>query len=150
MSTKLPQEETFTCPLKRFINRYLLGSTLDRINIDPADAIVLAAKDKEEKYIHVQFESLVGEQLDEPIVWHIKEWKTYYLRWKLDRERVERERRERCIDEENAQRLVRAMVLETGLTDEESKKAFYKLARKNVIGRKSSVEDNFDIKFDKG
>lgn len=142
-------EETITLPLKRFLFRYLLGSVLDRIKVHPNDAFVIAALDPEEKYVHVQFNSLVGEELEEPSIWLIKEWKTFYLKYQLDKERSERERKEACRNTENTALLLKAMIRETGLT-ENAAEIFGRVARKNALGKSDEVAKAFGIKFDKG
>lgn len=150
MKTLNPTEEMFTLPLKRFLLRYVLGSIVDKVKVDPVDAIIIAEKDKEEKYVHIQFTDFNGTELAEPYVWHIKEWKTANLKWLLDKERSERERKEACINEENAQLLVKSMVKETGLTDVEMRQVFYRLAKKNVSRKDEKIEETFKVKFDKG
>lgn len=150
MNTSTPKELTITLSLYRFLERYLLRSpnkdAAPPVTIDSLDAEVIRAIDKQEKYCHIQYETLAGDPLDEPRLWWINSWKTTYTRWQLDKERSARERKEANLLTENTQRLKRAMSLKYGLEEE----MFDRISRKIAKQQIDKAANIYNVTIDKG
>ena len=142
----------FTLSLSRFLF-YLIRSN-DRMPIDLMDAQIIAELDKNEQFCHVQFSDLrSGEVFTKPIVWYIKEWKSYYLKLQLDKERSIRERKEANLLTENRDLVLKALANKLGLdiNDPDNYKMLKNLALKIAQVKDDSVASKtLGITIDKG
>lgn len=100
-------EPKFTCSIPRFL-KYLLGSIYEKTEIEPEDAVVLAALDSQEEYLHIEFPSEEN-KLQKPVCWRINFWRQDIFRKQQLRIKSEVERIERCKIQENAQRIAKKM-----------------------------------------
>lgn len=140
--SNIPQ---FTCDLPKFM-RYVLRHW-ENTPIDLIDAEIIAQLDPKEEYCHIQFNDKLGNKLSMPLLWYIKAWKSDYLKWKLDKERADRERREANIFKENVQLVINACMKNSGINDPE---VFKGLAYNIVKAKEDSVATNsLKIKLDK-
>ena len=98
----------FTLSLPKFLF-YLIKSN-DKMPLDLLDAQIIAELDKSEQYCHVQFSDLkTGEIFNRPFVWYIKDWRSSYLKYQLDKERANKERKEANLLTENRDLVLKAL-----------------------------------------
>lgn len=105
----------FTCDLPKFM-RYVIR-TQENTPIDILDAEIISKLDPKEEYCHVQFLDRNNNKMERPLLWYIKAWKSDYLKWKLDKERADRERKEANIFKENVELVIKACMKSTGIND---------------------------------
>jgi len=122
-------DKKITLPLSRVLE-WLWGYK-DRAPVDEADALLIAAIDKDEAICHIQYESLEdGSILDNPLIWRVKEWRTYHLKMMLDKEKQAKQRKEWNLQSENTEMLMRALARKYGIEDREILRGIaHKLAR---------------------
>lgn len=142
----------FTLPLSRFI-RYLIKSA-ERSTVDLMDAELIKELDKDEQYCHVQFTDLyTNAMLPKPIVWYIKDWRSSYLKYQLDKAKSEKERRESCLLRENRERVLQALLKNLDINDPSiiDPKILNDLALKIAKIKDDSVASKtLGVKIDKG
>lgn len=145
-----PREPTkITLPFYKFVDRYLLQG-LDKVQVALEDAELFALLDKDQCLIHVQFNELsTGAKLKNPLVWNIKDWKSSYQKWCMDKERSDRERRESCRMYENIELINKSMMKQFGIDDPE---IFRKIATKLAKTKSNDVPGlkQLDITIDLG
>lgn len=129
-NSKKEEPAKITLVFHKFVDRYLLQG-FDKVQVDKDDAELFAAIDSNQYLIHVQFTELSDPsiKLKHPLVWNVKDWKSCYQKWCMDKERSDRERRESCRMYENIELINKAMMKQFGIDDPEIfKKAATKMA----------------------
>lgn len=106
-------EKTITLPISRFIE-YLIGSADKRYRVHPDDATVLALKDNDEVFAHVELPNK-DNQLEMPCVWKAREWKLTYEKRERDKANAARERLAANIFRENVEKVARRLAILSSL-----------------------------------
>ena len=142
----------FTLSLPKFLF-YLIKSN-DKMPLDLLEAQNRAEHDKNEQDGHVQVSDLkTGEVCDRPFVWHIKDWKSSYLKYQLDKERANKERKEANLLTENRDLVLKALANKLGLNinDPDNYKLLKDMALKIARVKNDSVASKtLGITIDKG
>ena len=142
----------FTLSLPKFLF-YLIKSN-DKMPLDLIDAQIIAELDKSEQYCHVQFSDLkTGEIFNRPFVWYIKDWRSSYLKYQLDKERANKERKEANLLTENRDLVLKALANKLGLNlnDPDNYKLLKDMALKIAKVKDDSVASKtLGITIDKG
>jgi hypothetical protein len=143
-----PEKKKITVEFSEFLS-ILIGS-FDRASVKQNIAELIAAIDKDENFCHVQFTDFDStEKLERPIVWWIREWKTCYRKYLIDKERAQKARKEANLLTENTNRLVKAMAAKAGIV-EDTDILFRKLALKIAKIQADKAAEQFNVKLDKG
>ncbi len=140
------QEKKITLPLRVFLKHFL--SYKDKRPIEPEYAELIATLDADETFCHVQFEDFDGREIENPLIWDIKDWKTCYLKWQMDKKRQASERHEANLLTENTERLAKQMAKTAGISDPEMMETFRKLARKIARTKSQEKASLWDTKLD--
>lgn len=100
-------EKQITLPFRIFV-QFALPEFWEKIYISNDLAELIAAIDKDEQYVHVEFPpGTIGYEISKPRLWRIRDWRESYQKYFKDKARAAKERQRWVIFSENRARVIR-------------------------------------------